>query len=113
MASIAKIEARVDKAVSELAVPRLKEEIVQMENQLVNYANKSTVGIVLMIVGGIVIFVGIFVNYGFALFGLLCVIIGIAVFRNGMKVTSEERKLEKVLKEKKAELKHHESILRQ
>ncbi|MFZ5856280.1 MAG: hypothetical protein ACOYZ6_05560 [Chloroflexota bacterium] len=115
MDSLAKIEARVDKAESELAVRRLREEIAGLDKKLNNadFANMVTFGIALIIIGFISIIGGASISYIFVPLGLTCVIIGVGVFGNGMKITNQERKLEQVVKEKKAELKHHESFLNQ
>lgn len=115
MESLAKIETKVDKTASELAVRRLREEIAGLDKKLddAHYANQVTLGAALIVGGGIAIFLGTSLSYFFILLGLFFVIIGAVVFRNGMKITDREKKLEQILKEKKLELKHHESVLRQ
>jgi hypothetical protein len=115
MDTLAKIKAKVDKTASELAIGRLREEIAALDEKLndINYANEATVGVAMLGIGGIATFIGMSTGYGIVLLGLLCLIIGAGVLSRGMRVTTEERKLEQVLKKKKTELEHHERILKQ
>lgn len=115
MDSLAKIKARVEKTESELALQRLREETAEIKAKLddVNYANQAFGGIVLMVAGLITIVWNILTNYNMVLLGLLCILIGMGLFSNGMKTTNEEQKLEKALKQKTAEIAHHEKVLRQ
>lgn len=115
--SLVKIEAGVDKTASELAIRRLREDVSNLNKKLdsINerYTSKVIYGIIIAIVGGLAAF-SIFFDSGFGVlaFGIMCLIIGGSMINNGMKRTSEERKLEQTLKERKAELKHHQNIVK-
>jgi DNA-directed RNA polymerase subunit RPC12/RpoP len=111
---LGKVQLGVDKTASELAIRRLREEIAEIDNALeaIKSRHVKTIrnGIVGVLFGGGMLFYllisgHLFADWPWTVISSLVVIVCLSMIVDGLKYSDREKKLEKVIRQKRSEVK--------